>query len=79
MRQAERKIILPIIIHVLSTGRHEKSKDVFDETYNAWNYSVRGQIGFYKFSFQNAKNLIDRFRNVGLLFMLPPAYIIFFI
>ncbi len=41
-RQTERKIILPIIIHVLMTGRHEKSKDSFDEFYNAWNYAIRG-------------------------------------
>ena len=41
-RQTERDITLPIIIHVLNTGRHEKSKDSFDEAYSAWNYSVRG-------------------------------------
>ena len=39
-RKNERKIILPAIIHVLSTGEHEKSKDSFDENYNAWNYSI---------------------------------------
>lgn len=42
-RKAERNITLPEIIHVLTTGRHEKSKDHFDEAFNAWNYAVRGQ------------------------------------
>ena len=37
------KISLPEIIHVLTTGRHEKSKDRFDEVFSAWNYAIRGQ------------------------------------
>lgn len=41
-RRNERKIILPEIIHVLNTGRHEKGKDRFDEAYNSWNYAIRG-------------------------------------
>ncbi|NGX61877.1 MAG: hypothetical protein K940chlam9_01367 [Chlamydiae bacterium] len=41
-RKKERDISLPEIIHVLTTGRHEKSKDRFDEAFNAWNYAVRG-------------------------------------
>lgn len=41
-RQKERKIILPEIIYVLNTGRHEKGKDHFDEAFNAWNYAIRG-------------------------------------
>ena len=41
-RQRERKIILPEIIHVLNTGRHEKNKDRIDEAFNTWNYSIRG-------------------------------------
>ena len=41
-RQKERKIILPEIICVLNTGRHEKSKDSFDLAFNSWNYAVRG-------------------------------------
>lgn len=43
LRKNERNITLPEIIHVLTTGRHEKSKDRFDEAFNAWNYAVRGQ------------------------------------
>jgi len=41
-RQKERNIILPEIIHVLNTGRHEKGKDHFDEAFHAWNYAIRG-------------------------------------
>lgn len=41
-RKDQRKITLPEIIHVLNTGGHEKSKDKFDEAFNAWNYSIRG-------------------------------------
>lgn len=41
-RQKERKISLPEIIHVLNTGRHEKSKDRFDEAFQSWNYAIRG-------------------------------------
>lgn len=42
MRKTERVITLPEINHVLMTGRHEKSKDKFDDYYNCWNYAVRG-------------------------------------
>ncbi len=42
-RKAERNITLPEIIHVLKTGRHEKSKDHFEEVFNAWNYAIRGK------------------------------------
>ena len=42
LRKKERAIYLPEILHVLSTGRHEKIKDHFDEVFNAWNYSIRG-------------------------------------
>lgn len=42
-RNAERNITLPEIIHVLRTGRHEKSKDHFEEAFNAWNYAIRGK------------------------------------
>ncbi len=42
-RKKERNITLPEIIHVLTTGRHEKSKDRFDEVFNSWNYAVRGR------------------------------------
>ncbi len=41
-RQKERNIILPEIIYVLNTGRHEKTKDFFDESFNSWNYAIRG-------------------------------------
>lgn len=43
IRQKERRIILPEIIQVLSTGTHEKSKDRIDEAFNEWNYSIRGK------------------------------------
>ena len=42
VKQKERSYC-PTIIHVLNTGRHEKSKDSFDENYNAWNYAIRGE------------------------------------
>ena len=41
-RKKERNITLPEIIHVLTSGRHKKSKDQFDEPFNAWNYAIRG-------------------------------------
>ena len=41
-RQKEKKIILTEIIQVLNTGRHEKAKDRFDESYDEWNYAIRG-------------------------------------
>lgn len=41
-RKKERKIILPEILHVLNSGRHEKAKDKFDEAFNTWNYAIRG-------------------------------------
>ena len=31
------------MVHVLRVGRHEKSKDIFDEVFDAWNYAVRGK------------------------------------
>ena len=42
MRKKERSIILPEILYVLNTGRHEKSKDRFDQAFNSWNYAIRG-------------------------------------
>lgn len=42
-RQNEREIILPDILHVLMTGYHEKKKDQFDETWQSWNYAIRGK------------------------------------
>ena len=42
-RQNERQITRPEILYVLKNGYHEKRKDKFDESYNSWNYSVRGK------------------------------------
>ena len=43
LREIQRNIVLPDILNVLETGRHEKSKDKFDENYLAWNYAIRGK------------------------------------
>ena len=43
LRKNERNITLPEIIYVLTTGRHEKSKDQFDKAFYAWNYAIRGK------------------------------------
>jgi hypothetical protein len=40
---AERGIILPEILQVLGTGRHEKAKDDFEERFQSWNYAIRGK------------------------------------
>lgn len=42
-RANERGIIGADSEYVLKTGNHEPSKDKFDETYNEWNYAVRGK------------------------------------
>ncbi len=42
-RQIERQINRPEILYALKGGHHEKSKDRFDEAYDAWNYAVRGK------------------------------------
>lgn len=42
-RQKERFISLAEIVHVLKNGYEERSKTVFDENYNTWNYSIRGK------------------------------------
>ena len=34
---------MPDILHVLMTGYHEKQKDQFDETWQSWNYAIRGK------------------------------------
>ena len=44
VRQIQRGIILQDILYVLLHGRHEKSKDVFDQKYLVWNYAVRGWL-----------------------------------
>ena len=42
-RQSERKITRPEILFVLKYGRHEKSKDQYQERYKAWNYAISGK------------------------------------
>jgi hypothetical protein len=42
-RQSERKISRPEILYVLKNGRHEKSKDQYQDRYKAWNYAIRGR------------------------------------
>jgi hypothetical protein len=42
-RQNERGILRLEIVFVLENGRHEKSKDKFDELHAAWNYAIRGK------------------------------------
>lgn len=42
LRQLQRGITLNDILFVLRNGRHEKSKDVFDKAFQAWNYAIRG-------------------------------------
>ena len=42
-RRNEREITRSEILHVLRHGYHEKSKDTFEEAFNAWNYAVRGK------------------------------------
>lgn len=42
-RQNERNITRPEIEYALKNGRHEASKDVYEERYNTWNYDIRGK------------------------------------
>ena len=42
-RQSERSIRRTEILYVLKNGRHEKSKDQYQERYRAWNYAIRGR------------------------------------
>jgi len=41
--ESKKRITLPEIIYVLKNGRHEKSKDKFEEMFNSWNYAIRGK------------------------------------
>ena len=41
LRKNQRNIILPDILFVLCNGYHEKSRDKFDQAFNAWNYAIR--------------------------------------
>lgn len=42
-RQGQRAITRPEFLYVLKNGHHEKRKDQFDETHQAWNYAVKGK------------------------------------
>jgi hypothetical protein len=42
VREIQRGITFQDIIHALKNGRHEKSKDIFDAAFQAWNYAMRG-------------------------------------
>lgn len=42
-RQAERSISRTEVVYVLKHGRHEKSKDQYQERYWTWNYAIRGK------------------------------------
>jgi hypothetical protein len=42
-RQTQRAITRPEILHVLTNGRHEQSKDTYQERYRSWNYAIRGR------------------------------------
>ena len=42
-RKLERGITLPEVRYVLRHGHHEKRKDTFHETHNAWAYAIRGK------------------------------------
>ncbi len=42
-RQTERSISRTEILYVLRNGRHEKSKDQYQERFKAWNYAIRGR------------------------------------
>jgi len=42
LRKNQRGIILTDILHVLNTGRNEKSKDKFDDVFKTWNYAIIG-------------------------------------
>lgn len=43
IRQGERAITRPEILYVLKNGWHEKSKDEYQQRYEAWNYAIRGK------------------------------------
>lgn len=42
-RRSQRGISRLEMESVLTTGRHEKAKDQFQEAYEAWNYAIRGR------------------------------------
>jgi hypothetical protein len=41
-RLQQREVTRQEVKQVLKNGHHEKRKDHFDETYDEWNYSVKG-------------------------------------
>lgn len=43
IRQKERKIKVPGVIHVLLNGYEEKKKTHFDAINNTWKYAIRGK------------------------------------
>jgi Domain of unknown function (DUF4258) len=42
-RQSQRSITRQEILYVVKNGYHEKSKDAFIASYQAWNYAIRGK------------------------------------
>lgn len=42
-RQDERSISIEDVLFVLSHGRHEEDKTVFNLKFQAWNYAIRGK------------------------------------
>jgi len=42
-RLAEREITRPEVFFVLKTGKHERAKDRWDETFGMWHYAIRGK------------------------------------
>ena len=43
VRQEERGIRLPDVLHVLERGCHEKEKDTFDVKNQCWKHAIRGR------------------------------------
>lgn len=42
-RKKQRAFTLPDILYILKNGYNEKAKDVWDEQYKMWKYSMRGK------------------------------------
>jgi len=42
-RLKSRRIARTELLHVLKNGWNEKSKDTYDERYEAWNYAIKGK------------------------------------
>jgi hypothetical protein len=42
-RQEQHQITLPDLLFVLSNGFHEQEKTLFDTTFQAWKYAIRGR------------------------------------